>query len=324
MTSSTHPDILRSTLPRALLLLAVTGGLLGLSTNLAKLAGDWSIPPLAFLAWSMLGATTILVAVAVVRRDLPSITARTIEYFVVAAFVTVAASNLIFFSAVPRVGASFVALAIAFPPVLTYLGALALRMERFTAMRAAGVVAALAGAAVLALFELRAPDASVFWFALTLLGPVLLAIGNIYRSLRWPPGASADSLAPGMLIAATIMLFAAGLLPTFTLRLPPDGWAMGLTAAQGCVFAAQFLMLFALQKAGGPVLLSLLGAVGAVVAVPVAVFLLGEEPPRGLLYAVPLIALGVGLVAWGGGRADAKGKAPKDGAANGTEAKGTP
>ena len=224
-------------------------------------------------------------------------------------YVTVAASNLIFFTAVPRVGASFVALAIAFPPVLTYLRALTLRVERFDAVRAAGVVAALAGAATLALFGLRAPDASPPWIGLTLVGPVLLAIGNLYRTLRWPPGASAEALAPGMLVGATAMLFAAGLAPGLSLRLALDAPTLGLTALQSAVFAGQFLMLFALQKAGGPVLLSLLGAVGAVgavVAVPVAVLALGERLPEGLGYAVPLIATGVGLVAWGGARRAAR------------------
>lgn len=290
--------------PRAVFLLAVTGALLGLSTNLAKIAGERSIPPLGFLAWSILAATLLLCAIAAVRRELPPLTGRTVEYFAIAAFVTVAASNLVFFSAVPKVGASFVALAIAFPPVLTYVGALMLRMERFDAMRAAGVIAALAGAAVLALFELRAPDASPFWIGLTLIGPVLLAVGNLYRSLRWPPGVSAAALAPGMLVAATAMLFAAGAVPGLSLAVPLESGAIGLTLLQGAVFAAQFLMLFALQSAGGPVLLSLLGAVGAVVAVPVAVLLLGESPPQGLLYAVPLIALGVALVAWGGARTE--------------------
>ena len=58
--------------------------------------------------------------------------------------------------------------------------------------------------------------------------------------------------------------------------------------------------LFVLQKTGGPVLLSLLGAVGAVVGVPVAVILQGEALPEGLVVGGSLIALGVVLVTWGG------------------------
>lgn len=282
-------------------LLIATGAMLGATTNLAKLAGEAGLPPLAFLAWSIAGAAIILTLVGAVRGKLPSINARTIEYFLVAAFVTVAGSNLIFFSAVPQVGASFVALAIAFPPLLTYLGALALRIERFDAIRAGGVALALAGAVVLAVFQLSAPEASVFWIVLTMCGPVLLAIGNLYRTLRWPEGEDADALAPGMLVAAAAMLLAAGALPNFTLALP-----MGelepylLVAVQIALFAGQFLLLFALQKSGGPVLLSLLGSVGAVVGVPVAIILLGETPPAGLPYAVPLIGCGVALVTWGG------------------------
>ena len=289
-----------------LLLLLATGAMLGASTNMAKIAGEAGLPALAFLTWSIAGASAILLAAAWWRRDLPPVTRRTAEYFVVAAFVTVAASNLIFFSAVPHVGASFVALAIAFPPLLTYLGALALRMEAFDVARAAGVALALAGAAALALGELTAPDAPAFWIALTLLGPVLLAVGNLYRTLRWPPGASAEALAPGMLLAAAAMLLAAGAVPGLSLAVPSGVLPLALIAVQTVLFAGQFLLLFALQRHGGPVLLSLLGSVGAVVAVPIAILALDETPPEGLAVAAPLIAAGVALVAWGSMRGQAR------------------
>lgn len=77
------------------------------------------------------------------------------------------------------------ALIITLPPLLTYVGALALNMERFQVLRAAGVVAALAGAATLAFHKLSAPDADYLWIPLALIGPVLLATGNLYRTLRW-------------------------------------------------------------------------------------------------------------------------------------------
>ncbi|MFD0858621.1 EamA family transporter [Roseovarius aquimarinus] len=286
----------------SVLLLASTGAMLGATTNLAKIAGDMGLAPLAFLAWSITGAALVLCVIGAVRGRLPAINRRTIEYFVVAAFVTVAGSNLIFFSAVPHVGASFVALSIAFPPLLTYLGALALEIERFAGVRAAGVAFALMGAALLAAFQLVLPDANPFWLLLTLLGPVLLAIGNLYRTLRWPPGESPEALAPGMLLAAAAMLMAMGALPGFELGLPSGGIVYALTLLQAGLFAGQFLLLFALQKHGGPVLLSLLGSVAAIFAVPVAIFLLNEAPPEGLGYAAPLIALGVALVTWGGAR----------------------
>lgn len=301
MTSPATPIALRKKAWLAPLLCLLSGGaLLGVSTNLAKLAGEAHLPPLAFLCWSISGAALVLMIVAALRGDLPPVNARTLEYYAVSALVGVAGSNLIFFSAVPHVGAGFVALIISLPPLLTYVGALALKMEGFQATRAAGVAAALAGAGVLAARKLSAPDADAFWIFLALVGPVLLAIGNLYRTLRWPKGVSADALAPGMLVAAAVMLLAAGLLPGLSLAVPMDqSLPLVLIAVQSVVFAGMFLLLFLLQKTGGPVLLSLLGSVGALVGVPVAVFLQGEAPPEGLFLGAALIAAGVALLTLG-------------------------
>jgi drug/metabolite transporter (DMT)-like permease len=291
-----------------LLCLIFGGGMLGISTNLAKLAGENGLSSLAFLSWSIFGAALMLMAIAAMRRNLPPVTRHTLEYYAVAALVGVAGPNLIFFSAIPHIGAGFVVLMITLPPLLTYLAALVFSMERFQIGRAAGVAAALAGAGVLAAHKFSAPDADVFWIMLALCGPVLLAIGNIYRTARWPEGVSADTLVPGMLTAAALMLPLAALLPGFSLAVPVDHpLPVLLIILQAVVFAGQFLLLFILQKTGGPVLLSLLGSVGAIVGVPVAVFLQGEAPPDGLFLGSVLIAAGVFLVTFGktGVKADA-------------------
>lgn len=300
----------RSWLIPCLCLLA-GGMLLGVTTNLAKYAGTIGLTPVAFLFWSISGAALILLLVALLRSELPPLTARSFEYYIVAALVSVAGANLIFFSAIPQVGAGFVAMTIALPPLLTYLGALALRIESFQPLRAFGVAAALLGAGVLAAHKFAAPNVSVVWVLISLCGPVLLAIGNIYRTLRWPPNASPSALAPGMLIAAAVQLGLVGMLPNFSLAVPLvsasiagafGSLSVGLIVLQAVLFAGQFLLLFLLQKTGGPVLLSLLGAVGAVVGVPIAVFIQGEAPPEGLILGASLIAIGVVSVTLGGVR----------------------
>ena len=277
------------------------GALTGLSTNVAKYSIDSGLTPLGFLFWSITGAAIILLMIALIRKELPPFSARSLEYYFVAALVSVAAANLLLFSAIPHVGASFVALILSLPPLLTYLGALMLRMERFNIVRALGVVAALIGAGVMAVQKFSAPDTSVFWILIALCGPVLLAIGNIYRTLRWPDNAAVSALAPGMLVAAAILLGLFSMMSDFSIAVSLEGWlATSLIAIQSCLFAGQFLLLFLLQKTSGPVLLSLLGAVGAVFGVPIAIFLQGEHPPEGLFLGATLIAIGVALVTWGG------------------------
>lgn len=284
-----------------LLCLLAGGALIGISTNLAKYADEIGLTPLAFLFWSITGAAVILFLYALLRRELPPLNKPILRYYSIAALVSIAGSNLIFFSAIPHVGASFVALMISLPPLLTYLTAIILRIEPFTKLRALGVVTALAGVGILAARKFSAPDASIFWIVLTLCGPVLLAIGNIYRTLYWPDNLSASALAPGMLIAASGLLALVGVVPHYSLAIPMTAHLpLALIVVQAFVFAGQFLLLFLLQKTGGPVLLSLLGAVGAVVGVPIAIFLQGESPPEGLFVGASLIALGVILVTYGG------------------------
>lgn len=298
MSPSATPSLSKYFGVLPLLLLLAGGALLGLSTNLAKKALGDGLTPLAFLAWSLAGAAVILLLMAAFRRSLPPLDSRSLKYYAVAALVGVAGPHFIFFSAIPHVGASVVALMIALPPLLTYVGALMLRMEGFQMVRAVGVVAALAGAGVLAVSRETQTSTDLFWTVLVLFGPVLLAIGNLYRTLKWPAGVSAHALATGMLFTATLMLVLFSLLPGYSLAVPLDrGLPVLLIVVQACVFAAQFQVLFLLQKTGGPVLLSLLGSVGAVVAVPVAIYLQNEVPPAGLLPAACLIALGVALIA---------------------------
>jgi drug/metabolite transporter (DMT)-like permease len=290
------PGFQRSPLVAPAILL-VAGGLLGVSATLAKLAADVGLSPVPFLAWSCAGAAAVLTAVAAARGRLPPLGRRTAEYFLVSALVGLALPNLLFAAAVPHVGAGFVSLAVAFPPLLTYVGALALRMERFSAVRAAGVALALAGAGLIAALKTGAPGGPVLWVAATLAGPVLLAVGNLYRTLRWPPGVAADALAPGMMAAAAGLLLLAGLAPGGSLAVPAgDAAPLLVIAAQAAVFSVQYLLYFELQRRGGPVYLSLMGSVGAVVGVPLAVLLLGEAPPAGLGPGALMIAAGVAAV----------------------------
>jgi len=278
--------------------LLATGGFLGLSTNLAKLGAGAGVPALPFLAWSVTGAAVVLLVRTAMTLGLPALTWRTAEYFVAAGFVTFAAPNLILFAAVPHVGAGFAALVLAFPPLFTYVGALLLGIEKFDPARALGVALALAGAGVLAVYKFAAPDAATGWIASTLAVPILLAIGNLYRTLRWPPGASADQLAPGMLAACAVMLLGFGVVTGTPLDFPGSGTTQSyvLIAVQAAAFAILYVIYFVLQKRGGPVYLSLIGSVAAVVGVPLAVLLLGETWPSGIVVAAGLIGAGIWLV----------------------------
>lgn len=283
--------------------LLVIGICIGLTANLAKLAGQADIPPLAFLLWSVVGAGLVLGAVAAGRRQLPALQRRTGEYFLVSGLLSVALPNGILFLAVPHVGAGFAAMCFAFPPVFTYVMALVGRLERLQTGRAVGVGVGVLGAFVLAGTGSAEPGADPFWIAATLGAQMIVAAGNIYRTLRWPAGASPVALAPGMLLGAGLALAAGTWVLQGTIVFPMDsGRSAFLLAAQILVFSSMYVLYFVLQRRAGPVYLSQIGAVGAAAGATIAMFVLGEAPPPALGFAAIFIAAGVLLVTLSGGR----------------------
>ena len=286
-----------SLLPLACLL--VVGALLGLTANVVKIAVGAGWPPLAFLFWATLGAGFLLLGGAIAGRNAPRAGFRDMKYYLATGALSIALPNALLFAAVPHVGASFGAICLSLPPLLTYGLALTIGMERFRGLRAAGVAFGLIGAAALGLTKAGAGIIDPVWIFAALIGPVFVALGNIYRTIRWPPGATALSLAPGMLLAGAAFLLAylaatgANFLP-----LSPDAAAFWLLAGQAIIFTATYSLYFVLQKLAGPVYLSQIGSVGAIFGAALAVFALGEPAGAALFLAACAILFGVFLVNW--------------------------
>jgi drug/metabolite transporter (DMT)-like permease len=278
--------------------LVLVGCLIGLTANLAKLAIAAGVPPVAFLVWSVLGAGLVLAALAVAGGQVPPLRRRTVEYFLVSGLLSIALPNALIFSAVPHVGAGFAALSFAFPPLYTYGMALLGRIERFRPARALGVGFGLAGALILARSKSTEPDVDLLWVAAMLAAPVVVAAGNIYRTLRWPAGVSSLALAPGMLLGAALLLFAGAGAARLPIAIPVGGAAvLALLAAQIATFSAMYVLYFVLQRLSGPVFLSQIGSVGAIAGAGIAILLLGEAAPAALVPAAVAIAIGAVLVA---------------------------
>ena len=279
-----------------LVLLVAVGALLGLFAALAKAGTQAGWHPLAFLFFSLAGSGAVLSALAVRAGQAPRIDRRTLAYNLGSGLLSGMAPNALSFAAIPHVGAGFVALGFAFPPLISYLMALALKMERFGAMRAAGLALAFLGVVVLVAGRIALGDAGPGWIALALAAPVFVAGGNIFRSLYWPAGATPLSLAPGMLIAATALLVPVLVAAGAPLLPPLNAVTIALLAAQIAVFSATFSLIFVLQSLAGPVYLSQIGSVGAAAGGAIAVFVLGEPAGASLFLATLAILAGTFLV----------------------------
>ncbi|TBU76462.1 EamA/RhaT family transporter [Pseudomonas daroniae] len=284
----------------ALMLLLGIGALMGLTSNLVKLASAAGWSPVAYLLWSLIGGGLLLLAFTRLRGETPGMSPRLQRYYLASGLLSIALPNGLLFSSIPHVGAGFASMCLAFPPLITYLLALALRMEPLSRMRLLGICIGLGGSLLLALDKLHSGDSPLLWIIAALAVPVFLALGNIYRSRCWPPGASPLSLAPGMLLGGALLLLPLAL---FDVRLSPNldsGVAIVLLLVQMALFAIVYALYFVLQKLAGAVYLSQIGSVAAMLGAAMAVTLLDERGSLSMLLAALCIVGGVLLVAWRG------------------------
>lgn len=282
----------------ALLLLAV-GTLLGLNFPLGKLAQAAQVPAVLWAALISLGASSLLGAWLLLRRRPVVCDAQHLRYFVITALVSYALPNLLVLAAMAHLGSGPTAMMFTLSPLFTAL------LSRLAGLRAParleywGIAIGFGGALLVALARGEAGrPAAWLWVGVGLLIPLLLALGNVYRSLDWPPRADATWLAVGSHGVAALLLLAVCALTGAWRGLPALAGVPWLAAAQVAAAVLMFPLFFRLQALGGPVLLSQIGTVGAGVGVAVGAGLLGERYPPLVWGGVALIALGIGLTVW--------------------------
>ena len=282
----------------ALLLLAV-GTLLGLNFPLGKLAQAAQMPAVLWAALISLGASSLLGAWLLLRRRPVVCDAQHARYFVITALVSYALPNLLVLAAMAHLGSGPTAMMFTLSPLFTAL------LSRLAGLRAParleywGIAIGFGGALLVALARGEAGrPAAWLWVGVGLLIPLLLALGNVYRSLDWPPRADGTWLAVGSHGVAALLLLALCALTGAWRGLPALAGVPWLAAAQVAAAVLMFPLFFRLQALGGPVLLSQIGTVGAGVGVAVGAGLLGERYPPLVWGGVALIALGIGLTVW--------------------------
>lgn len=281
-------------------LLLANGALLALTIIIARLAAGYGAPMLWFLTWVMTGAGLILLVAAVVTGNASGDWRRRTAYSIGAGSFQAATMAMAFLS-VGFVGAGYISLVFAFPLLVTYVLALAVRMEKFSGLRTLGVTVGLAGGLMIASAKftgLADGGENVGWVLVATAIPFVISGGNLYRTKFWPGNA------PPILLAALMLLFAA--LITGPVALLTEGSSvlmdpltspalLILTGLNIVGFALKFVVYFNLQRTAGPVYLSQIGSVGAAFGIPVSVLLLGETLPDGFTIAALLVVTGAVL-----------------------------
>lgn len=207
------PDIAPGTrlggarLALALALLFGGGAIWGLSFSAAKLVTEAGAHPFGLSLVNGFFGAAILLPYCIVRRRLPPLRRDYLVFYVVAGLLGTALPSAVLYSAAPHLPAGVLAIVTALVPLITYVLALGLRIERAEALRACGIVLGLLAILMIVLPEASLPHpAMAGWVLLALVVPASYSSEGLFIALRRPAGSDAIVLLCGMQLAGAAML----------------------------------------------------------------------------------------------------------------------
>lgn len=275
-------------------LLLGTGALLGLLTPLGKLAFAAGIDP--FL-WAAL--ISLVPGMALALATSREIWGRADLYIfgATSGLFAYVIPNALLFLAIPHIGSGLAGLMYALSPVITAVLSLAFNIRPPSRGLLVAVALGFAGALLIVLGRngLASPEAPQ-WLLLSLLVPLSLAVGNVYRTARWPKQAPPSQVgaASNLLSAVPLLVLSAwngGLDPLAI----AGNWQLSLL--QWLVSLAAFSLFFRLQWLGGPTYLSQIGYVAAALSLAIGTLILGENYPPLVWAGAAFILAGIVSVA---------------------------
>jgi drug/metabolite transporter (DMT)-like permease len=185
----------------------------------------------------------------------------------------------------------------ALSPVVTAALSLLLRVRPPNAPLLAAVALGFAGAVIIVLGRnaLALPSAPQ-WLLIAMLVPCSLAIGNVYRTAKWPQTATPLQIAVVVNLSVVPLLFGMALVHGGSwwpvLQKP---WLVG---AQWLASILNVALFFRLQWLTGPTYLSQIGYVAAAISLGIGTLFLGEIYPIAVWLGAALIIAGIGASAW--------------------------
>lgn len=164
-----------------LVALVLMGAAWGITQPLAKIAVSEGYRHFGIIFWQFILGATILAAINRVRgRGLP-MGRRQVAVYLLIALIGTLLPNSASYTAAIHLPAGILSIVLSLIPMLSFPIALALGMDRFSALRLLGLCLGLAAMLLIALPETSLPDRSmVWWLPMALIAPTLYAIeGNV-------------------------------------------------------------------------------------------------------------------------------------------------
>jgi drug/metabolite transporter (DMT)-like permease len=240
-------------------------------------------------------STITLLTVCFARREIPALRRPYLIHYGVSGLTGLVLSNLFGFTSLQHIPAGFFSLLIPLSPMLTVLGAMALRMEKVSWRRIGGSILGLVGIGLAMAPGAALPDPEALpWALLAAFTPVWYAVANIAGVKLAPRGAAPLALAAGTCGAAALIM-AVIAFSTGQIR-AVDIAGLPITMAQGVLLALAYLIYFRSLATQGGVVTSQVGYIVTITGLIWGFAIFGEVPGWLTIPAAALVFIGLALV----------------------------
>lgn len=288
--------------------LFVLGAGWGATQPLGKIAVSTGHAPFGLIFWQLVVCSLVLGALSLARGRGLRLTGPALRFSVVVAVMGTLIPNYTFYLSVKQLPAGIMSILISMVPLFAFPMALALGIDRFAALRLAGLGLGLAGVALIALPGAALPDpAMAAWLPVALIGPFFYAMEATYVA-RWgmadmdPVQAMFGASVVGAVLCLPVTL-ATGSWVDPSLPWGPPEWALiASSATHGVVYAAYVW----LASKAGSVFASQSGYLVTAMGLFWAMAILGERFAPTVWLALGVMLAGVALVQPRAGRAVAR------------------
>lgn len=300
-----RPSGLRAPLA-AWALLLVAGVSWGATYSLAKIATRDGAHPLGIALWqSVIGAAIIAVVETTRRRRLP-LDRWHLGFYLLCGLLGTAIPSTLYFYAAPHLPAGVLAITVALAPLLTFLGAVLLGLDRLALARLTGVVLGIVAVLMIALPETSLPEPdAVIWVVAALGAALSYATENVAIARLRPPRTQSLTLLGGMMLLSSLVLLPAVLA---TGSFVPLAWPWGtvewVIVGMAVVNVFSYWLFVYLVTATGPVFASQMAYVVTVSGVLWGILIFEERHSAWIWGALAVMLMGLALVAPRGQRAD--------------------
>ena len=284
-----------------LVLLLALGTVWGGNASFSKALALNGISPASVVFWQTLGAGIILTCVCFWRRTPPRRNAKAVIYYFAIGIIGIDIPYIAIVYVVQGLSAGYMSVVILFAPLMTYLFAVLLRLERVRAMRLAGIVVGFAGAGVLVIPQGSLPSAELLPLALlAFVVPASYGLSNAYAELGRPDDADNVSLVTGTMFAAALGALIAALVDTSFHPIWADfGRRDMLLLLYALSMALAYFVFYKIIALAGAVYLGQVGYLVTLFGVFWGVLFFGETTTLWLWVAIVAVGVGVALVNFG-------------------------